>query len=188
MFSSLSFWGWWDFPGGSANKESTCNAGDLGLNPGLGKAPRVKEWSPTPLFWLGEFHGLYCPWGRKESDMTENCVTHPSLGKYFIVCRALVWKGNIELKLKPSSELPQVQSFILSDEAMWHLPDWAIFSVFWTWWIHESGWNRSPLLPKGNLHALWFPLWRVKNLYCLKLKKFVLPFLVALFSPLSFLC
>ena len=27
------------FPGGSDNKESTCNAGELGLIPGLGKAP-----------------------------------------------------------------------------------------------------------------------------------------------------
>ena len=24
-----------------------------------------------PIFWPGEFHGLYSPWGRKESDMTE---------------------------------------------------------------------------------------------------------------------
>ena len=28
-----------DFPCGSAGKESTCNAGDLGLIPGLGKSP-----------------------------------------------------------------------------------------------------------------------------------------------------
>ena len=27
------------FPGGSAGKESTCNVGDLGLIPGLGKSP-----------------------------------------------------------------------------------------------------------------------------------------------------
>ena len=27
------------FPGGSAGKESTCNAGDLGLIPGLGRSP-----------------------------------------------------------------------------------------------------------------------------------------------------
>ena len=27
------------FPGGSASKESTCNAGDLGLIPGLGRSP-----------------------------------------------------------------------------------------------------------------------------------------------------
>ena len=25
---------------------------------------------PTPVFWPGEFHGLYSPWGRKESDAT----------------------------------------------------------------------------------------------------------------------
>ena len=25
----------------------------------------------TPVSWPGEFHGLYSPWGRKESDTTE---------------------------------------------------------------------------------------------------------------------
>ena len=25
----------------------------------------------TPVFWPTEFHGLYSPWGRKESDMIE---------------------------------------------------------------------------------------------------------------------
>ena len=25
----------------------------------------------TPVFWPGEFQGLFCPWGHKESDMTE---------------------------------------------------------------------------------------------------------------------
>ena len=29
----------WGFPGGSTGKESTCNAGDLGLIPGLGRSP-----------------------------------------------------------------------------------------------------------------------------------------------------
>ena len=24
----------------------------------------------TPVFFLGEFHGLYSPWGRKELDTT----------------------------------------------------------------------------------------------------------------------
>ena len=28
----------WDFPGGSADKESACNEGDLGLIPGLGRS------------------------------------------------------------------------------------------------------------------------------------------------------
>ena len=26
---------------------------------------------PTPVFWPGELHELYSPWGRKESDMTD---------------------------------------------------------------------------------------------------------------------
>ena len=29
------------------------------------------ERLPTPVFWPGEFNGLYSPWGCKESDMTE---------------------------------------------------------------------------------------------------------------------
>ena len=53
------------FPGGSAGKESACNAGDLGFD------PLERERLPTPVFWPGEFHGLYSPWGRKESDTTE---------------------------------------------------------------------------------------------------------------------
>ena len=59
------------FPGGSAGKESTCNAGDLGLIPGLGRSPGGMEWPSTPVFWPGEFHGLCSPWGRKELDTTE---------------------------------------------------------------------------------------------------------------------
>ena len=30
---------YWGFPGGSDGKESACNAGDLGLIPGLGRSP-----------------------------------------------------------------------------------------------------------------------------------------------------
>ena len=35
------------------------------------KDPRGRERLPTPVFWPGEFHRLYIPWGRKESDTTE---------------------------------------------------------------------------------------------------------------------
>ena len=58
-------------PGGSAGEESACNAGDLGSIPGLGRSPGGRERLPTPVFWPGEFHGLYSAWGCKESDMTE---------------------------------------------------------------------------------------------------------------------
>ena len=58
------------FPGGSAGKEYACNVGDPGLIPGLGRSPG-EEKLPTPVFWPGEFHGLYSPWACKELDMTE---------------------------------------------------------------------------------------------------------------------
>ena len=42
---------WWynifDFPGDSVHKESTRNAGDLGLIPELGRSPG--EWNGNPL-------------------------------------------------------------------------------------------------------------------------------------------
>ena len=59
------------FPGGSDDKESACNAGGLGSIPRLGRSPGEGDRLPTPVFSPGEFHGVYSPWGRKESDTTE---------------------------------------------------------------------------------------------------------------------
>ena len=58
------------FPDSSTGKEPTCNAGDL-CSIRVGKIPWRRERLPTPVFWLVEFHGLYSPWGHKESDTTE---------------------------------------------------------------------------------------------------------------------
>ena len=33
--------------------------------------PLEKGMAPTPVFLSGEFHGLYSPWGHKESDTTQ---------------------------------------------------------------------------------------------------------------------
>ena len=66
---SLSFFR--GFPGSSAGKESAWHAEDPGSIPGVGKIPWRRERLPTPVFWPGEFYGLYSPWGHKESDMTE---------------------------------------------------------------------------------------------------------------------
>ena len=52
-------------------KNPPANVGDLGLIPRLGRFPWRRERLPIPVFWPGEFHGLYSPWGRKESDTTE---------------------------------------------------------------------------------------------------------------------
>ena len=37
----------------------------------VGKIPWRRERLPTPVFWPGEFHGLYSPWSHKESERTE---------------------------------------------------------------------------------------------------------------------
>ena len=60
-----------DFPDSSAGKESACNAEDLGSIPGLGRCPVEGKGYPLQYSGLGEFHGLYSPWGHKESDTTE---------------------------------------------------------------------------------------------------------------------
>ena len=41
-----------------------------GFYPWVGKIPWGRERLHTPVFWPGEFHGLYSSWGRKELDMT----------------------------------------------------------------------------------------------------------------------
>ena len=78
---SLHFRG---FPSGSVVKESACNAGDPGSIPGLGRSPGEGNGNPLQYSclekpmdwgaWQATARGLY-PWGRKESDMTEQ-LTH----------------------------------------------------------------------------------------------------------------
>ena len=56
------------FPHSSVGKESACNAGDPGLIPVLGRSTAKGIGLPTLVFWPGDFHGLYSPWGLKEAD------------------------------------------------------------------------------------------------------------------------
>ena len=49
-----------------------------------GKIPWRRERLPTPIFWSGEFHGLFSPWSHKESDVTEQLsLHHPQGSKEF---------------------------------------------------------------------------------------------------------
>ena len=66
----------WGFPGGSADKESACNAGGPGLVPGRGRSPgegngyplqySCLESSMDKRAWQAIAHG-----GHRKSDMTE---------------------------------------------------------------------------------------------------------------------
>ena len=58
------------FPGSSDGKESACIAQTWVQSLGW-EDPLEKGKLPIPVFWPGEFHGLYSPWGHKELNMTE---------------------------------------------------------------------------------------------------------------------
>ena len=48
----------WDVPGGLAGKESTCNVGDLGSVPGIGRSPG--EGKGYPLQYSGLENSVDC--------------------------------------------------------------------------------------------------------------------------------
>ena len=59
------------FPGGSDGKESTCNAGDLGLIPELGRAPGEGKGYPLQYFGLESSMNCIAHEDRKELDRTK---------------------------------------------------------------------------------------------------------------------
>ena len=101
------------FPGDSDSKESACNAGDLGVTPGLGRSPWKRAWQPTPVFLPGE-----SPWTKepgyslcshKEWDTSERLSTAQ------VGCNGL----------DPQKEQKAIQSWSLLD---------LEFSIQQQWW------------------------------------------------------
>ena len=75
--------------GGAVVKNLPDNTGDRRdrreFNPYVRKIPWRREWLPTPVFLPGDSHGQrsladYSPWGRKESDTTEQLSTAQERG------------------------------------------------------------------------------------------------------------
>ena len=81
-----------EFPGGSDGKESACNAGDLGLIPGLRRSPGGRAWQSTLVFLglpggldgkrsacnAGDL-GLIPEWGRSPGGGHDNLLQYPCL-------------------------------------------------------------------------------------------------------------
>ena len=44
------------------------------FDPWIGKIPWRRGRIPTPVFWPGEFHGLYSLWGSRQLDMTDRAI------------------------------------------------------------------------------------------------------------------
>ena len=64
-----------------------------GFDPWVRKIPRIRKQQPTPVLLPRKFHGWkslagYSPWGRKESDTTEqlHSLTHSRIaGRFFTI-------------------------------------------------------------------------------------------------------
>jgi len=58
---------------------------------------------PTPVFWPGEFHGLYSPRGREELDTAERLSLHrvvktiETKNRMVVLFRGWLGRGNREL-------------------------------------------------------------------------------------------
>ena len=95
------------FPGVSDSKESSCNVGDLGLVPGLGRSPGEGNGNPLE-------NSMNRPWGHKESDMTEWLTLST-----FNTCEALdisvdykLMQLLTNLQLQLSSNISKITDFI----------------------------------------------------------------------------
>ena len=75
----------WNSPGSNTGVDSCSLLQGIlptqGLNPGLPRCRWIlyqltREQLRTPVFWPGEFYGLYSPLGHRESDMTEQISVH----------------------------------------------------------------------------------------------------------------
>ena len=71
-----------------------------------------KERLPTPVFWPGKFHGLYSPWGRKESNTTERLSLTPLTP--VILTHPNIWEPQFSTLNSPS--LPTEHPFLTFSE------------------------------------------------------------------------
>ena len=78
------------------------------FNPWVGKIHWRRERLPTPVFWPGEFHGLYSPWGCKEQDMTERLhfITMSQVSYYVLgTTKSWVIFSRSQLQIRESENL-----------------------------------------------------------------------------------
>ena len=93
------------FPGSSAGKEFTCNAGDLGLIPGSGKSPGEGTGYPLQSSWTSLVaHTVKNPptmwetWVRSlgwKDPLEEGMATHSSILAWRIPTDRGVWRDTV---------------------------------------------------------------------------------------------
>ena len=137
------------FPCDLAGKRIRPQCGRHGFNPWVGKIPWERERLPTPVFWPGEFHGLYSPWDCKESDTTEWLSLH---GFVIILPKRerllLLWlqlPPAVILEPKKRKSVP-VFTFPLFAMKWWDQMPW--YSFFECWVLTQL--FHSPLSPSSR--------------------------------------
>ena len=125
----------WGFPSGSDGKESACDAGDLGLVPGLRRSSR--EWYSNPLQYLCLENPqgqrslvVYSPWVCKESDMTEWLSTqhNPKLKIIF-----LKWNQSLGISSLFFSEQSKTRIWVPALPPRRNISVGSLLNLYKTW-------------------------------------------------------
>ena len=103
---------------GSAGKESTCNVGDLGLTPGLGRSPG--EWKGYPLQYSGLENSMDCIVHGVAKSQTQLSNVHFQSPTYSISWSPNVfWKRTVSQRFIGFSSV-QFSPSVLSDSLRPH--------------------------------------------------------------------
>ena len=116
------------FSGDSDSKQSSRNAGDLGLIPGSGRSPWRRAWQPTPVFLPGESQGQrslvgYSPWDHR---VGHDWATTLIWGSYKRVGLAL-WAWGLHSHSRPWARGSS------------YLGQWSAVAILRFWIIFEQG-------------------------------------------------
>ena len=143
------------FPGGSDRKESSCNAGDMGLIPGLGRSLEGGHGNPLQYSCLENPQGQrslvgYSPWGRKESDTTERLSIHSTFKFNF--------QRNLVLEMVKDKYFTQFYEAMINSDLILLTQKFHAFSFLPqnSWYLKvEWDWQLQSFHTKAFLAAVW---------------------------------
>ena len=103
------------FPGGSVNKETTCNAGNLGLIPVLGRSlgegigyPLQYSWASLVTQMVKNLPAMWETWVRSlgwEDPLDEGMATHSSILAWRIPMDRGAWRATVHGVAKSWTQL-----------------------------------------------------------------------------------
>ena len=117
----------------------------------VGEIAWRSHWLPTPVFWLGEFHGSYSPWGCKELDMTEQLSLHFTSGAIDNVLSHVLWAVLQQLKLPPGEDVNCMLPISTQ------IPDHLEPEGWWYWLLITSPPNNQKNVQELAGHTTYNP-------------------------------